>query len=73
MHIEIAPHTPEYIGFAEASVIGLTISPKTATYPLYGRMGQPIISGSKPKVICEGSGAYISFEARDAKILMSGY
>jgi len=46
---------------------------QTVTYPLYGRMGQPIITGSKPKVICVGQKAHIDFKGRDAKILISGY
>jgi len=71
--IEITPHSPVVFGSHQASAMSLTISSKTVTFPLYGRMGQPIITGSKPKVICEGAKSYIDFSARNVKILMSGY
>ena len=73
MHLEITAYAPEIVGFIDVSTMSLEFTTYSPTYPLYGRMGQPIITGSKPKVICEGSKAYINFEARDAKILMSGY
>jgi len=73
MHLEITAHAPEIVGFTDASTMSLEFTTYSPIYPLYGRMGQPVITGSKPKVICEGSKAYISFEARDAKILVSGY
>lgn len=73
MRLEITPHAPTYFGFTDASTMSLEFTTYSPTYPLYGRMGQPIITGSKPKAICEGVKAYIDFEARGAKILMSGY
>jgi len=74
MHIELTPHTPEYVGYyTGSSPVSLTISPKTATYPLYGRMGQPKITGSKPKVICTATKAYVLCKGRDVKTKVSGY
>jgi len=73
MSLEITPHTPGYAGIVDALTTSLEFTTKTVTYPLYGRMGQPIITGSKPKVICEGAKAYVDCEARSAKILISGY
>jgi len=73
MHLEITPYAPEYAGYIDVSTMSIEFVTGTATYPLYGRMGQPVIGGSKPKAICEGSKAYVDFIGRDAKILMSGY
>jgi len=73
MSLEITPLSPTYAGCFEATTMSLEFTTQTVTYPLYGRMGQPVIAASKPKAICEASKAYIDFEARSAKILMSGY
>ena len=73
MPIEITPHSPGVFGSHQASAMSLTISTKTVIFPLYGRMGQPIITGSKPKVICEGAKSYVEVSARNVKTLMSGY
>jgi len=55
-----------------ASVSALVFTPQAVTFPLYGRMREPIITGSKPKVVCEGSGAYILINSRDVKSRISG-
>jgi len=73
MNIEYTTQTPTYIGFHTPTTMSVEFTSYTATYPLYGRMGQPGITGSKPKVICTGQGAEIDFKGRDAKILISGY
>jgi len=54
------------------STAALVFTAHEVTFPLYGRMREPIITGSKPKVVCEGSGAYVLMNSRDAKSKISG-
>lgn len=55
-----------------AATASLVFTARVATFPLYGRMCEPIITGSKPKVVCEGFGAKILMNSRDAKSRISG-
>lgn len=71
--IEISMLQSEVLVLVEVATSEIELTSLSATYPLYGRMAQPIITGSKPKVICEASSTRIDCEGRTTKILMSGY
>ena len=47
-----------------ASSASLVFTTHEATFPLYGRMREPVITGSRPKVVCEGSSADKAFKKR---------
>ncbi|RLC80962.1 MAG: hypothetical protein DRJ03_20730, partial [Chloroflexi bacterium] len=61
--IGLSTHAPEYYGYMSTGVSHIGLSPKTPTYPLYGRMSEPIITGSKPISISEASKAYTNTNA----------
>ncbi|OEU68515.1 MAG: hypothetical protein BBJ57_07495 [Desulfobacterales bacterium PC51MH44] len=73
MHLGVVQYTPTYHGYIELQDISVEFSMNETTYPLYGRMGQPLITGSRTKIICTGSGAYIDIESGGKpKILCEG-
>lgn len=69
----INSHISEQTAFFPADRVLSELEMFEATYPLYGRMKEPIITGSKPKVICEADKTHIDCEGRTAKILISGH